>query len=177
VRTPRDPFSVLGIEIDATYEDAKGAYRRLAEIFHPDRFLDARDDVRAEAERQMQDLNAAWRTLRIRFGHEDDLLPAADDRRFRTDEVRRRVDERAASEWNASADFSTRARQARTRQRAQQRRSTTAEPTPDRPRPGTSERSRERQQREHDEREAFVREARERLLQEEEAQRRAQSDA
>jgi hypothetical protein len=177
VRTPRDPYSVLGIEIDAPYEDAKGAYRRLAEIFHPDRFVDARDDVRAEAERQMQDLNAAWRTLRIRFGHEDDLLPSADDRRFRTDEVRRRADERTASEWNASADFSTRARQARTRQRAQQRRTPAGEPAPDRPRPGTSDTARERQQREADEREAFVREARERLLREEEAQRRAQSGA
>ena len=164
MRTPRDPYSVLGIEVDATYEDAKGAYRRLAEIFHPDRFLDARDDVRDEAERQMKDLNAAWRTLRVRFGHEDDVL-SADERRFRTDQVRSRADERTAAQWAGSADFSTRARQARTRQRAQERRTT------------TSDAARDRQQASADERDDFVREARERLLREEEAQRRAESGA
>jgi curved DNA-binding protein CbpA len=153
MRTPRDPYSVLGVESDVTYEEAKAAYRRLAEIFHPDRFADARDDVQAEAERQMKDLNAAWRTLRIRFGHEDDVAP--DNRRDRWRPPSTRDADR---QWAAGDDFSTRARQARTRVRAQERRTSTS---------GSRAEAEERARREAAERDAFVREARERLLREE----------
>jgi curved DNA-binding protein CbpA len=160
MRTPRDPYSVLGIEIDASYDDAKAAYRRLAEIFHPDRFADARDDVQAEAERQMKDLNGAWRTLRIRYGHEVEIDPNRRDRWAPSSSSPSNRDR----QWAEGDDFATRARQARTRQRAQERRSSTSEAQAD-----AAERARE----EAAERDSFIREARERLLREEEEQRRA----
>jgi DnaJ-class molecular chaperone len=31
------PAEILGIETDATYDQAKAAYRRLAQIYHPDK--------------------------------------------------------------------------------------------------------------------------------------------
>lgn len=163
MRTPRDPYSVLGVEADATFEDAKAAYRRLAEIFHPDRFADARPDVQAEAERQMKDLNAAWRTLRIRFGHGDE--PADDHRR---DAWRPPTGRDAERQWAPPDDFTTRARQARTRARAQERRASA-----DRSREAAEERARA----EAAERDAFVREARERLLREEEERARQREAA
>lgn len=158
---PRDPYCVLGIDPETTYEEAKGAYRRLAEIFHPDRFTDARPDVQAEAERQMKDLNTAWRTLRARFGH---AVGAVDDRRAGW----RPPGAGSDRSWAASDDFAARARQARTREHARQRRDAA-----DRARAEDEERAR----REAAEREAFVREARERLLREErEASRRAEAE-
>jgi curved DNA-binding protein CbpA len=162
MRTPRDPYSVLGIEADATFDDAKAAYRRLAEIFHPDRFADARPDVQAEAERQMKDLNGAWRTLRIRFGHEDEV-EVDPNRRDRWARAQTGSSDRDRV-WDTGDDFSTRARQARTRQRAQERRSSSNEARAD---------AAQREREEAAERDAFVRDARERLLREEAEQRRA----
>ena len=54
---------VLGIEEDANEREVHGAYRRLAQIYHPDRYTGATPEVRAEAERKMQDLNAAYATM------------------------------------------------------------------------------------------------------------------
>jgi DnaJ-class molecular chaperone len=31
------PHELLGVDFDATYEQAKAAYRRLAQIYHPDK--------------------------------------------------------------------------------------------------------------------------------------------
>jgi DnaJ-class molecular chaperone len=152
MRTPRDPYTVLALESDATYEEAKAAYRRLAEIFHPDRFADARPDIQAEAERQMKDLNQAWRTVRARFGHDDEDGPTAGRGGGSTTSP-------GARSWQTPGDdFSTRARQARTRERAQERRASGGG--------GRADEDRAKAEAESDE---FVREARERLLREEEA--------
>jgi hypothetical protein len=40
------------------------AYKTLAQIFHPDRFVDAPDNVRQEAERRMKNLNEAYAMAR-----------------------------------------------------------------------------------------------------------------
>lgn len=60
----RNPFEVLGLDDGATVEAAKAAYRRLAEIYHPDRYQSAREDVQAEAQERMRELNAAWDAIR-----------------------------------------------------------------------------------------------------------------
>ena len=50
-----DPYSVLGLSRDATDEEVKQAYRRLAKKYHPD--LNPGDQ---EAARKMQQVNEAY---------------------------------------------------------------------------------------------------------------------
>ena len=49
-----DPYKVLGLSPDASDDEIKRAYRRLAKKYHPD--LNPGD---AEAARKMQQINAA----------------------------------------------------------------------------------------------------------------------
>ena len=53
-----DPYQVLGVPHDATDEEIKKAYRRLAKKYHPD--LNPGDE---EAARQMQRVNAAYEQI------------------------------------------------------------------------------------------------------------------
>lgn len=54
------PWEVLGVSPKATRAEITTAYRTLAYIFHPDRFGDAPDPVREEAQRRMAQLNKAY---------------------------------------------------------------------------------------------------------------------
>jgi len=54
-----DPYKVLGLGPDATDEDVKRAYRRLAKKYHPD--LNPGDQ---EAARRMQEVNAAYEQIK-----------------------------------------------------------------------------------------------------------------
>ena len=54
-----DPYKVLGLSPDASDEDVKRAYRRLAKKYHPD--LNPGD---AEAARKMQEVNAAYEQIK-----------------------------------------------------------------------------------------------------------------
>ena len=54
-----DPYKVLGLDPDASDEDVKRAYRRLAKKYHPD--LNPGD---AEAARKMQEVNAAYEQIK-----------------------------------------------------------------------------------------------------------------
>lgn len=51
----KDPYKVLGVSPDATDEDIKKAYRRLAKQYHPDR-----NPGDAEAAKRMQEINEAY---------------------------------------------------------------------------------------------------------------------
>jgi curved DNA-binding protein CbpA len=62
-----DPFQVLGLPPDATLAEARAAYRRLAELFHPDRLRGLREDVQAEGAQRMRDATAAMRSIRERY--------------------------------------------------------------------------------------------------------------
>ena len=99
----RDPYQVLDVSRDCDLEEARAAYRRLAAIFHPDRHVDAKPEVRDEAEKQMRYLNWAWQEVKGRLG---DPEPAPTP----------------TSAWPENDDFSARVRHARTRQKAQRRR-------------------------------------------------------
>lgn len=54
-----DPYKVLGVSRDATDEEIKTAYRRLAKKYHPD--LNPGD---AEAAKKMQQVNAAYEQIK-----------------------------------------------------------------------------------------------------------------
>ncbi|MGM9606094.1 MAG: J domain-containing protein [Oscillospiraceae bacterium] len=55
----RDPYSVLGVSPDATENEIKQAYRRLAKKYHPD--LNPGDP---EAARKMNEINAAYEQIK-----------------------------------------------------------------------------------------------------------------
>ena len=54
-----DAYKVLGVSADATDDELKKAYRRLALEHHPDRVAKLGDDVRKAAEKKFQEINAA----------------------------------------------------------------------------------------------------------------------
>ena len=54
-----DPYQVLGVSRDASDEEIKQAYRRLAKKYHPD--LNPGDQ---EAARRMQEVNAAYEQIK-----------------------------------------------------------------------------------------------------------------
>lgn len=57
--TLEDAYRVLGVSPQATDEELKKAYRRLALEHHPDRVAKLGDDVRRAAEKKFQEINAA----------------------------------------------------------------------------------------------------------------------
>ncbi|HTL70024.1 MAG TPA: J domain-containing protein, partial [Candidatus Eisenbacteria bacterium] len=57
----RSPYEVLGLRSGASPKEIQKSYRRLAKLWHPDRFPDAAR--RKEAEEKMRALNEAYRTL------------------------------------------------------------------------------------------------------------------
>jgi DnaJ like chaperone protein len=52
-------YKVLGLSPDATDEEVKTAYRKLALKNHPDRVATLGEDVRKAAEKKFQEINAA----------------------------------------------------------------------------------------------------------------------
>ena len=54
-----DAYKVLGLTPQATDDDVRKAYRRLALEHHPDRVAKLGDDVRRAAEKKFQEINAA----------------------------------------------------------------------------------------------------------------------
>lgn len=56
-------YKVLGITADATDDEVKVAYRRMALKHHPDRVATLGEDVRKAAEKKFQEINAAKETI------------------------------------------------------------------------------------------------------------------
>lgn len=55
-----DPYQALGVPPTATKSELTAAYRTMAQLFHPDRYAEAPEHVRKEAERRMKELNDAY---------------------------------------------------------------------------------------------------------------------
>lgn len=54
-----DAYKILGISPNATNDEVKAAYRKMALKHHPDRVSTLGDDVRLAAERKFQEINEA----------------------------------------------------------------------------------------------------------------------
>jgi hypothetical protein len=59
-----DPYSILGVRKTASFEQARAAFRRRAQLLHPDRHRDAPDALRREAAVAMRELTAAFESIR-----------------------------------------------------------------------------------------------------------------
>jgi hypothetical protein len=62
------PYEILGVSSKASPKEITEAYRTLAQIFHPDRFVDSPENVRREAERRMKNLTQAYALARKGIG-------------------------------------------------------------------------------------------------------------
>ena len=73
----RDYYEVLGVSKDATDTEIKKAYRKKAMKYHPDKYSQASDEEKHEAEKSFKEINDAYqvlsdkqkRTQYDRFGH------------------------------------------------------------------------------------------------------------
>lgn len=59
----RTLYDVVGVRPDASADEVRRSYLQRARLLHPDRHVDAGVARRAQVERQMQELNAAWQVL------------------------------------------------------------------------------------------------------------------
>lgn len=98
-------FAILGIEPTLDERVIRSAFLRLARIYHPDRFVDLPDDVRAEAERRMKEATIAYESLRTPKPAVEPPPPIDDE------ELRRRaIKYREAAEKKKAMDEYDRAR-------------------------------------------------------------------
>ncbi len=62
----KSPYEVLQVSPEATAEEIRSAYRRMAQQYHPDKVAGQPPQVRQEAERRMKEINAAYGELKRR---------------------------------------------------------------------------------------------------------------
>ncbi|MBC8417998.1 MAG: DnaJ domain-containing protein [Desulfobacteraceae bacterium] len=60
----KDPYSVLGLPRDASSREIKGAYRRLANQYHPDKVQHLGEEFRHLAEIRFKEIQTAYQELR-----------------------------------------------------------------------------------------------------------------
>ena len=62
----RNPYEVLGITSDATNDEINAAYKRMAQLYHPDKVATMAPEFRELAERKMKEINSAYDSLKKR---------------------------------------------------------------------------------------------------------------
>lgn len=60
---PKDPYTVLSVEKNASPEEIKRAYRKLANKYHPDKIQHLGEEFRKLAEKRFKEVEEAYRKL------------------------------------------------------------------------------------------------------------------
>ena len=58
-----DPYKVLGVAPDASDDEIKKAYRKMAAKYHPDKFATKSDQEKKNAEEKFKEINEAYAIL------------------------------------------------------------------------------------------------------------------
>ena len=58
-----DPYQVLGVSPNASEDEIRQAYRRLAKKYHPDMYVSASEQEKKDAEAKFKDINHAYEVL------------------------------------------------------------------------------------------------------------------
>jgi DnaJ-domain-containing protein 1 len=64
IREERDPYKILNIDHSASQEEILSAYRKLAQMYHPDKVAGLAPEYREIAERKMKIINGAYQKVR-----------------------------------------------------------------------------------------------------------------
>ena len=62
----RNPYQVLGIRVGATTEEITAAYKKMAQMYHPDKVQSLAPEYLEIASPRMREINAAYESLRRR---------------------------------------------------------------------------------------------------------------
>ena len=65
-KTLEDPYTILGIGRDASPDEIKKAYRRLAKQYHPDRVLHLGEEFRVLAENRFKEIQWAYQKIKTK---------------------------------------------------------------------------------------------------------------
>lgn len=63
-RSEKDPYAVLGVQRNASFEEIKKAYRRLANIYHPDKVSHMGEEFQNLAEKKFKEIQEAYQKLK-----------------------------------------------------------------------------------------------------------------
>ena len=69
-KSKRDPYEILGLSKDATFNEIKKKYRELVKKYHPDILMGkgADEEIIQEGTKRLQEINEAYKILKERFG-------------------------------------------------------------------------------------------------------------
>jgi len=84
-----DPYETLGVARDASPVEIRAAFRRLAKIHHPDRFIGSSPMIERLAQKRMSELNTAYQRIGPRFGPRPSEDRSAFANQRRQEEARR----------------------------------------------------------------------------------------
>jgi DnaJ like chaperone protein len=66
--TNKDPYEVLGVGRNASFEEIRRAYRELASKYHPDKVSHLAKEFQEMANEKLKEINGAWERVRRERG-------------------------------------------------------------------------------------------------------------
>ena len=64
----KDYYQILGIAKNASFEEVKKAYYKMATKFHPDKVAHLGDEIKKSAESKIKELNVAYEEIKKQRG-------------------------------------------------------------------------------------------------------------